>query len=172
MVPCLIDANTNKEVKTVVSQIKSAGELKGYNSKNWYVNWGKLLANNEVFALKTSDGEIQGLVAIENDKEASAAVLSWAVAAPWNNPEKLGGCSKKYLGVGGHLFAIGVERSVSYGYGGVLLGHPSDKRVMQHYIEKLGAEEFPISNGYAYTIVIWEKAAQRIKEVYSYEKEY
>ena len=43
---------------------------------------------------------------------------------------------------------------------------------MQHYIDELGAEEFPISTGYAYTIVLWEDAARRIKEAYDYEKRY
>ena len=106
---CLIDVNTGKEVKTIVTQIKHTSELKGFNTKEWYVNWGKLLRNNEVFALKTEDGEIQGLAAIENDLEAQTAVFSWAVAAPWNNPEKLNGQPKKYMGVGAHLFAIAVD---------------------------------------------------------------
>ena len=169
---CLIDVNTGKEVKTIVTQIKHTSKLKGFNTKEWYVNWGKLLRNNEVFALKTEDGEIQGLAAIENDLEAQTAVFSWAVAAPWNNPEKLNGQPKKYMGVGAHLFAIAVDRSMSYGYDGVILGHPSDRKIMQHYIDELGAEEFPISTGYAYTIVLWEDAARRIKEAYDYEKRY
>ena len=50
--------------------------------------------------------------------------------------------------------------------------NPSNKRIMQHYIEKLGAEEFPISNGYAYTIVLWEDVAKNLVEEYDYEKQY
>ena len=168
---CLKDVNGD-DVETYVTQITTAAELKGYNTKDWYVNWSKLLANNEVFALRTADGEIQGLAAVENDKEASTALLSWIVAAPWNNPQKLNGKPKKYKGVGGHLFAIGVERSIAYGYDGVLLGHPSNKDVMKNYIEKLGAQEFPISNGYLYTIVLWEEAARKLMEDYDYEKRY
>ena len=38
---CLIDVNTGKEVKTIVTQIKHTSELKGFNTKEWYVNWGK-----------------------------------------------------------------------------------------------------------------------------------
>ncbi|MBO4267426.1 MAG: hypothetical protein J5910_09605 [Lachnospiraceae bacterium] len=55
---CLIDLGTGKEVRTLVSRIENPKDLKGFNSKEWYVNWAKLLAHNEVYALKTEDGEI------------------------------------------------------------------------------------------------------------------
>ena len=76
---CLIDSGTGKEVRTLVSRIENPKDLKGFNSKEWYVNWAKLLAYNEVYALKTEDGEIQGLAAIENDMEAETVIFSWAL---------------------------------------------------------------------------------------------
>ena len=38
-------------------------------------------------------------------------------------------------------------------------------------VKTLG-EEFPISNGYAYTIVLWEDVAKKLVEEYDYEKQY
>ncbi len=64
--------------------------LKKYNKKNgWYVNWALLAEENEIYALVVEGSvDIQGLVAI----------------APDNN--KLLTDDIRYLGVGGHLFAI------------------------------------------------------------------
>ena len=89
------------------------------------------------------------------------------MAAPHNNPQKVK--RKEFDGVGGHLFAIAVYRSYEYGYDGIIIGHPSDRALMKHYIEVFQAQEFPISMGYQYTIVIWEQAAAELRGRYTYE---
>lgn len=169
---CLINNETGKEVKTEVYRITRAIDLKGYNTKDWYVNWAKMLKTSEVFALMTEDSEIQGLAAVQDDSEAGIAIFNWAVVAPWNNPMKLNGKPKKYLGVGAHLFAIAVDRSFSYGYDGVILGYPSSKKLLDHYVKNLGAEPFRPFDNHQYAIVLMEEAAKKLREVYDYEKHY
>ena len=60
-------------------------------------------------ALK-DDNTIQGLVGIKNDINSYAVYLHLACTAPHNNKYEYG--SQKYVGVGGHLFAIAVDKSV------------------------------------------------------------
>lgn len=169
LVPCLIDTRNGQQVKTIVMRM-SRLDLRGYNSRTgWYVNWEKLSGSSEVYAVQVAGSfEIEGLIALHEDKDAKAIIIDWAVANPHNNPQMQK--DKRYVGVGGHLFAIAVNTSFERGYGGVILGHPSNKEIMQHYISVLYAEPFPFPSGYAYTIVIWEQAAQEIQGRYTYEK--
>lgn len=171
--PCLFDVEKEEEVPTEAFRVYR-NQLKGYNSKTgWYVNWEKLSKDHEIYALRVKGSqEIEGLAAIRNDEESEATIFEWAVANPRNNAFlcKEKGISQKYSGVGGHLFAIAIDCSIAHGHDGVIIGHPSNRELMAHYIESLGAEEFPFATGYAYTIVIWEEAAKNLKERYSYEK--
>ncbi|MDE7282396.1 MAG: hypothetical protein K2N85_02245, partial [Lachnospiraceae bacterium] len=74
-------------------------------SNGWHINWNEIPKNVEVYALALEDDNtIQGLVGIKNDKDSHAVYLHWACTAPHNNKHEYG--SQKYVGVGGHLFAI------------------------------------------------------------------
>ena len=57
--------------------------------------------------------EIQGLVGVRNDVDARSAYLYWACTAPQNN--KNIAKNQKYIGVGGHFFAIAADRSITWG---------------------------------------------------------
>ncbi len=58
----------------------------------------------------------EGLVGVRNDKDSHAAYLHWACTAPHNNKYEFG--SQKYVGVGGHLFAIAADKSMKWGHEG------------------------------------------------------
>lgn len=49
--PCLKDSLTGELVETRVVQITSKDLLKNYNkSTGWYINWSRLLLDNEIYA--------------------------------------------------------------------------------------------------------------------------
>ncbi|MGN0424863.1 MAG: hypothetical protein ACI4FY_06030 [Acetatifactor sp.] len=169
LVPCLTDNENGEVVETEVIRIKRRSFLSKYNPKtNWYVNWAQLLDENEVYAVVVKGTvAIQGLVAIRPDKDMQAVFVTWMVAAPHNNPEMLGKMSKRYNGVGGHLFAVAVKRSVDFGFGGAITGFAADKKLMYHYCSAFHAEA--ICMLHPYQIFIPEEEGMKIQEVYNYD---
>ena len=123
IVPCLKETVTGDLKETVVLKIQSRSYLKDFNSKNgWRINWSKVPKDVEVYALAIcGSNEIQGLIGVKNDPNAKAAYIHWACTAPQNNKHDFG--SQKYEGVGGHLIAIAVEKSLEWGYEGVVYGY-------------------------------------------------
>ena len=171
---CLEDSEGNPH-DTVFYRIEDVNILKGFTKRsNWHVNWSKLYSNYDIYALALKDSplEFQGLAAISNDEDAGVTLLHWAVAAPHNNP-LLG--VKRYIGVGGHLFAIAIHESIKAGFGGIVVGHPSNKKLYVHYQEKLGAKDFsigPLAYGYGFTIVLEGMEAREVYEKYNFAEIY
>lgn len=172
--PCLEDVNGN-QLKTVSYKIEDINILKGFTKlTGWYANWAKLYKEEyDIFALALADSPsvFQGLVALKNYEEAGVTLIQWAVANPINNP--LISSSKKYYGVGGHLFAIALLESLKAGYGGVVVGHPSNKRLYEHYIQKLGAKPFnesALAYNYEYTVVLEGMEAREVYDKYNFEE--
>lgn len=172
--PCLEDEN-GKPLDTVIYKVEDVRILKGFNKKSgWYVNWSKLYKNFDIYALVLKENPlvIQGLVALQNIKEAQIILLNWAVAAPHNNLQM---CKKKkYYGVGGHLFAIALHESIRNGYGGVVIGHPSSKKLYKHYQEELHAKPFNegvFGQTHQYTIILEGMDARYVYEKYNFEIE-
>lgn len=54
--------------------------------------------------------DIEGLIALKHDTEAKGIYIGFASSAPHNSPFSK---DKKYLGVGGHLFAIAAEEALN-----------------------------------------------------------
>lgn len=103
-----------------------------------------LSKENEIFALVIKGTvDIQGLVGVSKEQSQDALYVTWMVASPDNNEELCGRGNKRYLGVGGHLFAIAIMKSVEYGYGGAVFG-------INHFL-------------------VADQAAVRIVEEYTYE---
>lgn len=138
-----------------------------YNSRTqWYINWSELLDENEVYALVIKGStDIQGLIALQRNENYKAVYITWMCAAPQNNKEIVE--IPKYLGVGGHLFAIGIDKAVEYGYDGVVTGFAADEDLLQHYCEVFGA--FPLRTLHQFHFMIDEINAQKIREAYTYE---
>ncbi len=167
LTPCLKNIQTGEIVKTEVLRIRSKSELKKFHSKNgWYVNWSKFDAKVEVYALRVAgEEEIQGLVALYDDKDSDATYIQWMCAAPHNNKYKYG--EQKYSGVGGHLFSIAIEKSYEWGHEGFITGIAADEELLKHYVEDLGATYVGMIHKFQFCID--EKSARKIKEVYDYE---
>ena len=167
IVPCLRDTATGELKNTVVFRVESRSYLRKFNEKNgWVINWAEVPSNVEVYALALQDNnEIQGLVGVKNDVDANAVYIHWAVAAPQNNKHDFG--TRKYAGVGGHLFAIAVDKSFQWGHDGVVHGFARNAELVKHYVNTFGA--FHLGRQHIYQIAIFEEEARRILEVYTYE---
>lgn len=169
LTPCLKDFVTGDILETEVLRIKRKSFLDKFNKKTgWYVNWGDLAKDTEVYALVIKGTvDIQGLISLEVDRNSEALYVTWMVAAPQNNSEICGKNNQRYLGVGGHLFAIAIMKSVEYGYGGAIYGFANSKERLQHYIKWFHAEHIGILHELHFLIA--DKAVVRIVEEYNYE---
>lgn len=171
IVPCLKNAKTNEIVETVVFKIETRSFLKKFNKKNgWHENWSAFSKEVEIYALATkNDMEIQGLIALENDVNAQAVFITWACTAPHNDKHELKkvGKTPKYIGVGGHLFAIAIDKSLNWGYGGCIHGYAVNQEVLLHYQENLDAVY--LGTMHRYHFAVFEQSALKLLEVYDYE---
>ena len=158
--PCLKDAKTGELVQTEVIRIKRETFLRKYNRKTgWCINWASLITENEIYALVVEGSvDIQGLVAVAPDKNTNALYITWMYASPDNN--KLLSEDIKYLGVGGHLFAIAAQKSLEYGFG-------ANQNLLQHYVEVFNGEIIAMLHPYQFAID--EENAKRIMEMYDYD---
>lgn len=165
--PCLKDARTGELVQTEVIRIRRKTFLKKYNKKNgWYTNWDKLADENEIYALVVEGSvDIQGLVSIARNDDMRAVYISWMCTSPENN--KLITDNVKYLGVGGHLFAIAAKRSNDFGYDGYMYGYAANAELLRHYVDVFQGEVIGVLHPYQFAID--EDGAKMIMEAYDYE---
>lgn len=165
--PCLKDAETGEIVETEVVEVTRSSFLSKYNKKNhWYVNWKDLLDTNHVYALVIKGTtDIQGLVALQKNDDFQAVYIAWMCTAPSNNVMLTK--KPKYLGVGGHLFAIAIDKSLEYGFEGVVTGYAANENLLHHYCTQFDA--IPLRILHEFHFMIDEKSAKKIKEMYTYE---
>ena len=164
--PCLKDNLTGEVVNTEVIRIRRKSFLGKFNRKNgWYVNWGKIVEEYEVYALVLEGTvDIQGLVALNRNDELKAMYIAWMCTAPQNNPKM--NDSPKYAGVGGHLFAIAGSESMKAGYGGAIYGYAANQQVLEHYMEKMHATHVGVLHPYQFCV--FENEMQEIIKTYTY----
>ena len=74
---------------------------------------------------------------------------------------------QKYIGVGGHLFAIAVDKSFKWGYEGAVHGFAANEELLKHYMNVFGAEYLGMLHQYQFFID--EEQAKRLLEVYHFE---
>lgn len=167
IVPCLRDTETGEIKETVVFKIESRSFLRKFKEKDgWGINWIEIPSDVEVYALALKENnEIQGLVGVKNDVDVEAVYLHWAYSAPQNNKHAFG--CQKYSGVGGHLFAIAVDKAVQWGYRGVVHGFAFNEELLNHYIVALGASYLGAQHPYQF--LLDGDAARKLLEVYTYE---
>lgn len=165
--PCLKDTRTGEIVQTEVIRIVRKSFLRKYNKRNgWYVNWADLLNENEIYALVVEGSvDIQGMVAVAPNEDMRALYVSWMCANPESN--KLLTDNTKYTGIGGHLFAIAAQKSISYGYDGLLYGFAANRELLDHYMKVFHGEFIGMLHPYQFAID--EENAHRIMEMYDYE---
>ena len=164
--PCLKDNLTGEVVNTEVIRIRRKSFLSKFNRKTgWYVNWGKIVEECEVYALVLEGTvDIQGLVALKPNNDLKAMYIAWMCTAPQNNLQMTD--MPKYTGVGGHLFAIAGSESLKAGYGGAVYGYAANELVLKHYIEKLNATHIGILHPYQFGV--FENEMQKIIKTYTY----
>ena len=167
LTPCLKKAETGELFDTEVIRIKRKSFLQKYNKQNgWYVNWSDLATNYEVYALVLKGTvEIQGLVAMKYNDEAQATFVDWMVANPKSNPQKAE--AKEFIGIGGHLFAIAVDKSLEYGTNGEFYGFAANQKLLEHYEKSFNA--IYVGALHDYHFIIPEEEALKIKEEYNYD---
>jgi len=163
--PCLENAKTGEIVDTFYSKADKK-ELTGLQKKGWNFNWtSKDLKNAEIYKIKIkNDNRIQGLIAIQDDPKNSAIYVHIAESAPFNL-----GKSKQYKGVGGHLFAIAVKRSIDLGYDGFVYMDAKNLKLVKHYEKTLGATF--IGQPRPYRMAIKEYAVKKSLEKYTLKEE-
>lgn len=159
--PCLRDAKTGEIIDTSY-ELATTLELRNLIAQGWNFDWvHKSLRDSEIYKLtRKGDTEIQGLVAIENDPQNSCYHLSLAESAPHNL-----GSNKLYEGVGGHLFAVAVQKSLDAGYGGFIYFEAKNTELVAHYKGKFGAQW--IGRPHQYSMIIDEDAAQILIRAYT-----
>lgn len=160
--PCLVEKNTGKIVDTQYS-VATPEDLK---TVKWRFKWsGKDLNNSSIYKLTLKhDNEIQGLVAINDLKKDNAIYVKLAESAPHNI-----GKNKKYDGVGGHLFAIAIKKSIECGYDGFVFMDAKNMDLVRHYQKTLGAVH--IGGAHPYRMFIDENNAHKILDYYTLEGE-
>lgn len=95
---------------------------------------------------------------------SNAVYVKIAESAPHNF-----GTSKEYIGVGGHLFAIAVQRSYELGYGGFVYMDAKNTKLVKHYAERLGA--IHIGHPHPYRMIIDEMAAYKLIRTYNFRRD-
>ncbi len=167
---CLKKIGSDDEFPTEVKKISSKAILSRFTEKTqWYENWVNLSKENEIYGLfvQGSD-EVEGLVTIDPRRIRDALYVTWMVAAPHNNVEICGRGNQKYVGVGGHLFAIAIRKSVQYGYGGAIYGFAKDAEKLAHYEKWFGAEYIGMLHEFHFLIA--DSSAVNVVEDYSYDE--
>lgn len=148
---CLIDRQTGLEQETEIAQVK------GLSLSCWLFDWNIEFENGHtVYALRLKgQTQIQGLISFDIDTENKAVFVHLAESAPHNV-----GSKGRYLGVGGHLFAEAVKKSMEAGYEG-FVHFKAKTSLINHYEKSLGA--IHVGGGIMY---INEIAAYNLYEKY------
>ena len=162
LTPCLVEVSTGAVLQTTFS-LASPVEIYNLQAKGWNFNWASRdLARCNIYKLQLKDDDvIQGLIATEFFR--GAVYINLAESAPHNQPP-----SKKYDGVGGHLFAIAIKLSMAVDCGGYVFFDAKNTELAEHYTEKFGANLLG-SRINEYRMEIDVDAAQRLIEKYTLE---
>lgn len=163
LTPCLENAKTGEIAETTFS-VATKQELT--DLKEWKFNWlSEDLKQCEIYKLQVNNStDIQGLVALTVFESDAAVYVNIAESAPNNI-----GNDKDYIGVGGHLFAIAVQRSLELGYGGFVFMDAKNIELVNHYRKTLGAVLLGVPH--PYRMYIDEKTAQNLLNIYNFNKE-
>lgn len=167
MTPCLKDAVTGELIQTEVIQIKRKSFLQKFSKSNgWSTNWNKLIDSAEVYALVIKGTvDIQGLVALSPSHEMNAVFIHWMSVSPNNNKRIVD--MPDYLGVGGHLFAIAVQKSIDFGFDGDVTGFAANENLLKHYMNVFDAWYLGVLHPYQFAIT--GESSKNILEAYDYD---
>lgn len=137
LTPCLRRMSDGKIVQTKFVEIKPTKK----DFKDWEFDWTIPIKDGySVYGLMAEgDKRIQGLIAMKPNARNYAYQIDIVEAAPFNNPHNPKFKKKEYNGVGGHLFAEAVRKSLEEGFGGAVF-FTAKSDLIDYYIKELGAE--------------------------------
>lgn len=129
---CLVERSTGKVVDTEYHLVTNSYNKKDYCS--WKFDWSIPQKNDfQVYELLvTGDDTVQGRIALRID--GGVANVDIVESAPHNF-----GSNGKYIGVGGHLFAIACKISIDNDCNG-LVAFTSKTDLVEYYQKTLGAK--------------------------------
>jgi hypothetical protein len=168
LTPCLIDAVTGEILDTVYSKADES-DFVGLKKKGWRMPWAQTAKNLDgLEAYKVTikgDEQIQGLILIKDLPEDMAVFIVSGESAPHNKQP-----SKKYEGVGGHLTAIAIQRSIELGYNGFVYFDVKNSSLIDYYNKQFGAISIGTVGNYYRMYINEATAAELIKE-YTLERQ-
>ena len=161
LTPCLERVSTGEIVKTSYSK---ADKSDSNSLSGWLFNWkSPTLNDSEIYKVTVdNDNRIQGLVALRDEPYMSAIYVKITESAPHNK-----GKEKEYIGTGGHLFAVAALISLNRWYGGFIYMDAKNRRLVDHYIEILGASF--VGGVHPFRLSINEAAARKLIEFYNFK---
>lgn len=150
---CLLDRRKNTIVETEYKRLDTPIKKKDYSG--WKFDWSKTQEDEytiyELFVKGSS--EVEGRISLRIDGGVAL------VDIVESNPHNVGHLGK-YIGVGGHLFAIACLVSLENGCDGYV-GFVAKSNLIDHYINAIGAK---VISGQR--MAIDEYAAQELIETY------
>ena len=108
LTPCLIDVSTDKHVSTHYKMLKRTISRDSF--REWSFDWSRTQRDGYIIFMLFVDGDpsVQGLISLKII--ANCVRVDIVESAPHNR-----GPSKRFEGVGGHLFAIACKYSFEHG---------------------------------------------------------
>jgi hypothetical protein len=148
------DARTGQSLSTDFRRATARDIVK---TKQWLFDWHlELSSRREIYKLflKKHPNVLQGLISFMD--RGDHIWVNLAEAAPHNL-----GKDKRYIGVGGNLFAIAVKISFDKGYKG-FVAFEAKTELITHYRKSLGAVQI----GRSPRMIIESEAARKLYEKY------
>lgn len=150
---CLVERTTGKIVETEYR--KRSTSIKPSEYRGWKFNWS--IPEKDDYAIYElflkNDKTVQGRIAVRID--GGVADVNLVESAPQNF-----GDNKKYVGVGGHLFAIACKLSLDANCDG-FVAFTAKNNLIEHYKDSLNAK---VLNGQR--MYIDDQAAKILMEKY------
>lgn len=138
---CLVVRETGEEVKThyeIRNNKVTKSDVIRMHKEGWQQNFDWKKVQDEGYEIAElyveGDPRIQGLIGFKHIMQDLYTFVPLAESAPWNI-----GSAGKYMGVGGHLFAIACKESWDCGNEGYVV-FESKTDLVDHYMEKLHAQ--------------------------------
>lgn len=135
---CLVNAVTGENVKThYEAAIITAREAKRLKDEGWNFQWDETQHKGyNVYKLFVEEEDaLQGLISFRDDVKSLYVDVDIVESAPHNI-----GSRGKYVGVGGHLFAIACKHSFERNFDG-FVAFTAKTNLIEYYKESLGATQ-------------------------------
>ena len=135
---CIVDRITGEELDTeyrLVLKTISKEEALELNAQGWRFDWSiPHKKGYDVYELLLAgDEQVQGMIAFKHIRDQYYTHVDIVEAAPWNVGKK-----GRYIGVGGHLFAIACKHSWDVGNEGYVQ-FTAKTDLVDHYKKELKA---------------------------------